>query len=222
MISTNNRTVSKLGLMLVAGIILFSVFYFTQFEKAHGQTLLTTSMGIGSRGAEVTRLQTFLAGYPNFYPQGLVTGYYGSLTASAVSRFQLANGLPAVGRVGPLTLAKINSIISSGGSGDLSAPIILSFNAVPTAGGATIGWTTDSSASGKVFYSTSPMQTVEAMTNFAEPQIIGSVILTTNASTSQSVSIGNLQANTTYYYRIVSKDAVGNVSVTQQSTFRTN
>jgi peptidoglycan hydrolase-like protein with peptidoglycan-binding domain len=45
------------------------------------------------------------------YPERLVTGYFGNLTKSAVSRFQELNGLAAVGRVGPLTLKKLNELL---------------------------------------------------------------------------------------------------------------
>jgi peptidoglycan hydrolase-like protein with peptidoglycan-binding domain len=56
-------------------------------------------------------LQTVLAEHDSIYPEKLVTGYFGPLTRSAVSRFQADNGLAAVGRVGPLTLRKLNELL---------------------------------------------------------------------------------------------------------------
>ena len=52
-------------------------------------------LGVGSRGAAVRRVQSLLNrhGYP--VP---VTGYYGTLTARQVRRFQAANGIRPPGR----------------------------------------------------------------------------------------------------------------------------
>jgi len=43
---------------------------------------------IGSVGADVEKLQTFLAKNTQFYPEGLVTGYYGELTSGAIERLK--------------------------------------------------------------------------------------------------------------------------------------
>ncbi|OGZ42354.1 MAG: hypothetical protein A2718_02205 [Candidatus Ryanbacteria bacterium RIFCSPHIGHO2_01_FULL_44_130] len=64
----------------------------------------------GMSGDDVSTLQQFLAQDPELYPEGLITGYYGSLTTDAVRRFQTRYGLSQVGRVGPQTLAKLNEI----------------------------------------------------------------------------------------------------------------
>ena len=60
---------------------------------------------IGSRGQEVTNIQTRLKnwGYYNWS----VDGIYGWRTANAVKEFQRKNGLTADGIAGPATLAKI-------------------------------------------------------------------------------------------------------------------
>lgn len=70
--------------------------------------LFTTQLSTGTSGTEVTELQKLLSslGFLTVAP----TGFYGSLTASAVSQFQAAHGLPTVGRVGPATLALLNGI----------------------------------------------------------------------------------------------------------------
>jgi uncharacterized protein YkwD len=64
----------------------------------------------GSRGNEVARLQEFLQRDRLIYPEGLVTGYFGVLTESAVMRFQKQYGIPRVGIVGPLTRRKLNDL----------------------------------------------------------------------------------------------------------------
>ena len=73
----------------------------------------TQPLAIGSTGADVTALQTFLASDASIYPEGKITGYYGDLTKLAVGRFQvrylqLIEGVAhGFGEIGPRTLAVI-------------------------------------------------------------------------------------------------------------------
>lgn len=69
-------------------------------------------MDPGDKDDEVRRLQELLRTDPAIYPEGKVTGYYGPLTVAAIRKFQAKYGLPAVGRVGPKTLAKLNEIFA--------------------------------------------------------------------------------------------------------------
>jgi len=79
---------------------------------------ITLAMQKGSTGAQVTALQQFLAEDPSLYPEGIVSGYFGSLTESAVQRFQARYGIissgtaatTGYGAVGPKTRSKINSL----------------------------------------------------------------------------------------------------------------
>ncbi|MEK7614024.1 MAG: fibronectin type III domain-containing protein [Patescibacteria group bacterium] len=57
----------------------------------------------GRQGNDVAKLQAYLADH-DFYPEALVTGYFGPLTQRAVIRFQKLNDIvPAAGYVGPIT-----------------------------------------------------------------------------------------------------------------------
>jgi|GEM_PF-774229 len=191
-----------------------------------GITTLSRQLSFGSRGSDVRMLQQFLAEDTSIYPEGLVTGYYGRLTRSAVVRFQIRYGIAAVGRVGPITLAQINTLISSGASlgAGTTAPTIsnvsINVTSSSTPSAVTITWTTDSNAQGKVFYSTTPMTLTEGLM----PGISGNVVMANNNnfSTSQSVTISNLTSATTYYYAIEAIDQNGNVSLTWPAIFRTN
>lgn len=58
---------------------------------------------------DIVKLQTFLIS-KRYLAAGLSTGYFGSLTFSAVRSFQAANGIISTGYVGPLTRAKISAL----------------------------------------------------------------------------------------------------------------
>jgi peptidoglycan hydrolase-like protein with peptidoglycan-binding domain len=73
---------------------------------------------IGSSNSDVIDIQTKLAQDSSIYPEGTISGYYGSLTEEAVKRFQTKYGIinygtpntTGYGVVGPKTRAKINEI----------------------------------------------------------------------------------------------------------------
>ncbi len=202
----------------IAGVALLLFASLAGVTSAQAATF-TDQMDIGATGAQVTALQTYLAGQPALYPEGLITGYYGSLTAAAVGRFQTKYGLPSVGRVGPLTLAKLNEVA---GGADISAPVIGSTAVSSGRTGATVHWMTNESASGKVFFSSTPLSYSEAAGPGALPTINGNVGMTDlGLRTVQDVALSGLNPSTTYYYVIQVTDQSGNTSVTWPSTFTT-
>ena len=65
---------------------------------------------LGSRGADVSALQTILVSKSLLtMPAGVAMGYYGSLTTSAVKAYQSLKGISTVGQVGPATRAALNA-----------------------------------------------------------------------------------------------------------------
>lgn len=93
----------------------FSFFILSPFADAVSSYNFTRNLAVGMAGEDVTALQVFLAQYPSFYPEGLVTGYFGQATRRAVERFQVQYGLgdsatPGFGAVGPKTIARIKSL----------------------------------------------------------------------------------------------------------------
>lgn len=77
------------------------------------QTLaLIRNLRQGFSGDDVKALQAVLAADPSIYPEGLISGYYGKLTAEAVKKFQKKHGIEMAGSVGPKTLKKLNEEIS--------------------------------------------------------------------------------------------------------------
>lgn len=189
---------------------------------------LTSQVSVGDTSSDVTSLQMFLVADRSIYPEGLVTGYFGPLTKAAVVRFQERYGIDPVGRVGPLTLAKINNLITTGGWSsvtDVSGPWIYSVNKSVSSNGVTFTWNTDEMATAKVFYYTSPITMNEGDINSVGFGSTNGLIAENDkiARISQQVVITGLQPNTTYFYVIVATDAKGNVSVwNPNTTFRTN
>lgn len=222
------------AIAITSVLVLAFSFLLSGFAKADTYVLLTAQLDYGQTSNNVTNLQEFLSSNPTIYPQGLVTGYFGSLTKSAVMNFQNAYGISQVGRVGPQTLAKINSLISSGvgltgiGGGSYGnstiAPRIYSIAVNPSSNSATITWTTDEPTKAQVYYSATPFQIAEATTNFAEPTITGGSETTRTAILQQfqNVSLLNLQPHTMYYYMLEATDGDGNLSYTLPTTFTTS
>ncbi len=184
--------------------------------------VFTSEMQVGSRGLEVSQLQTYLASDATLYPQGLVTGYFGPLTQAAVMRFQTRYGIPAVGRVGPLTLAKLNLLVNGGVSVgiDDSAPFISGLTVTASSNSATVSWNTNELTSGSVFYSLSPMVKIETVSPISA--IPGAAVTASNMlSASQSVTLTGLTPNTSYYFLVQSVDQSGNASVSLENIFKT-
>lgn len=74
----------------------------------------TRTLGVGSSGDDVRKLQEFLAQDKIIYPEGLITGYFGPATERAMKRLQEKHGLEQVGRVGPKTMMKLNELTTKG------------------------------------------------------------------------------------------------------------
>jgi len=77
----------------------------------------TRDLTIGSTGSDVTCLQNYLTGKGFFNFAGGSTGYFGSITKSAVAAWQAANGItPPAGYFGPLSRGAYNSMVGTGGT----------------------------------------------------------------------------------------------------------
>lgn len=86
-------------------------------EKSEAATTvpkITTTIKRGLSGDAIKQLQEFLKQFPDIYPQGLVTGYFGQATEEAVKRFQQKQGLEAAGIVESKTQAKLDEIATTG------------------------------------------------------------------------------------------------------------
>jgi phosphodiesterase/alkaline phosphatase D-like protein len=82
---------------------------------------------------------------------------------------------------------------------DTAPPVLSSVIAEPAADGtAAISWTSNEPSDSRVDYGTSPA--------------LGSSVANSDLVTAHSLSLTGLSSNTTYYYRVVSADAAGNVA----------
>jgi len=184
--------------------------------------VFTRSLEFGMRGDDVATLQTFLAMDETIYPEGLVTGYFGPLTQAAVTRFQAREGIDQVGRMGPITRARLNGLpavaalpmnggFGIGGSDDMNAPTMMPAQVSTSSSAASIAWTTNEPAWSRVMYST--------VWPFAYATAQSVADATFDMVT--TITVPGLSANTTYYFVRESVDVAGNVMWTTAQSFRT-
>lgn len=105
---TRTNSIAKVA-AVVAMLGLVAMSFALVAPKAHAATMFTMDMTVGSTGAEVTALQTWLIAGGYSIPAG-ATGYFGAQTQAALAAYQAANGIsPAAGYFGPITRAKVNA-----------------------------------------------------------------------------------------------------------------
>ncbi len=86
---------------------------------------ITTNLRKGMQSSDVKKLQIFLAKDPTIYPEGITSGYYGTLTERAVQRWQATHGVvnsgtpstTGYGAVGPKTRKAMAESCSGGTTG---------------------------------------------------------------------------------------------------------
>ncbi len=104
----NYKFIAMKKFLIASGI---ATLAFAAVAMAQGYSF-STNLTVGSTGADVTALQTYLigAGYniPAIASGAAAKGYFGSQTQAAVKLFQAAKGVPNTGFVGPLTRGVLN------------------------------------------------------------------------------------------------------------------
>lgn len=98
--------------LIVTGVALMA---FAAVAAAQGATF-NTNLTVGSTGADVVALQTWLMANGYSIPAlsaGTAKGYFGTQTKAAVMAYQAKVGVPNTGFVGPMTRAKLNGGVSA-------------------------------------------------------------------------------------------------------------
>jgi peptidoglycan hydrolase-like protein with peptidoglycan-binding domain len=119
--------------ILIAGVVALSLAV-----SATASAAFTRNLTVGSQGTDVAELQSWLIskGYsiPSISSGAVAPGYFGAQTKTALTAYQAANGIPATGFFGPLTMASVNAGGSvAGGSGSCPAGFNCSpVNTTPT------------------------------------------------------------------------------------------
>jgi len=224
--------VEKNAAFLGTGVALFSVLLFGMSALTAHAAMISHTLDLGSTGQEVTDLQTYLAGTPAWYPEGLVPGYFGTLTQSGVQKFQTAqnivsSGTPTstgYGRVGPLTMNTLNQLMNSGNQSYAgSVPVLSPLMIQTSSNSVTFSWSTNEPTTGQSYWDTTPIRADEATGLHQTPYVSGTLALAPNGmQTYHTVTISNLMPNTIYYYFGRSIDASGDMSVYLESWFKTN
>jgi hypothetical protein len=218
-----NKKFMFLGIL--GGLVLTTALSFvpsnveaTTFSPINGNTTLK----VGSRGADVTSLQQFMASNSDIYPSGLVTGYFGSMTKAAAVQLQLSYNLSADGIVGANTRNVVNNVIATGRGIDISGPQMNNFSVVTLARTATISFNSNEPVKVAVFYDTNKINWSnwnDAVMSLNTPTISGTANKDDSFSLSKQITLSNLSANTTYNYTVTATDPSGNTSVIWPSTF---
>lgn len=106
------------GLAMATSMLALAPMAHAQTPSAAPTCTITSSLTMGSTGAEVICLQAALVqkGYL-VMPVGVQMGYFGGLTKSAVAKWQSANNIsPAVGYFGPISLKAFTGVATGGTS----------------------------------------------------------------------------------------------------------
>lgn len=207
------KNTSHVGQIGFSGIGIFTALFVTalfgSFGIEHAQAEITSQLELGSSGSQVTELQEFLAEDPSVYPKGIVSGYFGALTVDAVKKFQVKYGISPVGRVGYITMIKINTLNQNSSSPyrDVNAPTMSNIHIQLTADTATFTWNTSEPAASKIYFGTTyPFLYATAPT-----------VYNTSYSTSHNLTLQALVPGRAYYYTLESVDASGNVTWTLET-----
>lgn len=155
------KKINKFSILGIVGIFALAIAFVVAPMSTEASTFSqisgSTTLKVGSKNASVTALQRFLASNSNIYPEGRVTGYFGSLTKAAVIQFQLAYNLGADGLVGPATKAKANNIIETDKGIDLYAPSAYNISVNPFGTNATFSFNSYEPVKATVFYDINPI-----------------------------------------------------------------
>ena len=186
---------------------------------ATASAAFNANLSVGSTGADVSALQTWLISkgfsIPSIASGAAQTGYFGQQTKSAVIAYQASVGLPNTGFVGPLTRA----ILNGNGSGPVvSGPVVCPLGYTCTATPGTTPTTPVlGSTDGSVSVSASSFVSTGASLKKGDTKDVVAVRL---QATAGPVSVSRLDAHFSvrpwlFFSQVTLKDSMGKVIATK-------
>jgi fibronectin-binding autotransporter adhesin len=182
----NTVSIAKMKTKSIVASLAAAVLGFALVASAASYTF-SNYMSVGSTGADVSALQTWLIAngfsIPAISSGAASPGYYGSQTQAAVMKYQTSVGIPSLGMVGPLTLASLNKGITGTTGGNVSMSCPIGFTCTATAPVNTTcpaGYTCTSTATGATAGGS-----VSTGTSITTPGVSGTLTI------SQSGSVAN-------------------------------
>ncbi|HUQ30070.1 MAG TPA: peptidoglycan-binding protein, partial [Candidatus Paceibacterota bacterium] len=112
---TSATSISKI-VSVAAGLAMFASMALAAAPAQAQSVTFTRDLTIGSTGADVTALQSWLIAGGYSIPAG-ATGFFGAQTQAALAAYQAKVGIsPAAGYFGPITRAKVSGSATAGGT----------------------------------------------------------------------------------------------------------
>lgn len=174
--------------VIISSAVALTLGFATLASSAFASYTFSNYLTVGSTGADVTALQSWLVsnGFLTM-PAGVSMGYFGSLTKAAVIAYQASVGLPNTGFVGPLTVAKLNA---SQGTAMASCPAGYTCTPpVTTSFTCPVGWTCTPPAT------TSTTTTVnQNLTAITTPGVAGTLNIAKGTFVGNGVTVNDGQA----------------------------
>jgi hypothetical protein len=185
--------------------LLAAIFFFPQSSSANDITLAWDP----STSAEVAGYWLYWGTISGQYTNVITAGKVTTYTVSGLTAGTYYFAVVAYGSAGE-TSAYSNEISAIITSSDTQAPSIsaIGSSSIGTSS-ATIFWATNELSDSQVEYGTTSSYG-------------NSTTLNTAMVTSHSQSLGGLTSGTTYYYRVKSRDAAGNLAISSGNTFTTS
>jgi len=184
------------------------------FAVVASAATFSANLTVGSKGADVTALQTALIAGGYSIPAG-ATGYFGSQTKAAVMKYQAANGVPATGFVGPLTRAALNGGVAVAPA--TGCPAGYTCTLTGAQGGTVIGNTGTTGTDGSVSVSQSSYVSTGATLKKGDTKNVVAVKL---QATAGSVTVSRFDAHFSvrpwlYFSQVTLTDSNGKVLATK-------
>ncbi len=168
------------------------------FTATSGAAFSSYRIHRSTDGTAYSSLATITASSTNYYTDTTVS--------SSTTYYYKVRFVDTDGDISEFS-ASVNDYVDGQGGTDVTAPIISNVSSTPQSTWAKITWTTDEHSDSKVEYSASAGV-------FTSSVFVETIVAST---TPHTVYLTGLTPNTTYYYRVKSKDIVNNEAVNPTS-----